>query len=390
MRYPKILALLPVLLLCAAPALSQAAVDVSFSVSVAPPELPIVYEQPPLPEPGYIWTPGYWAWDGMDYYWVPGTWVEPPSSDMYWTPGYWGWRDGYYGWNPGYWGPEVGYYGGVNYGFGYTGIGYQGGYWHGGAFFYNRAVANFGRVNVVNVYNTPVQIHERSRVSFNGGEGGLRWRPNAVEQHAMTERHRDPTPMQHQHQDRAASMPAMHVSQNGGRPQILTTQRPADFGRPGAGIHDHQQPGPAMRSSGAGAEVRTPDRQDAPRPEFRGGAPGGNAVTHGGPLHQEQQQQQQQQQPRQEPQPHFASPGPAMRGPGAGPDAHAQDRHEAPRPEFHGGPPGGGTPQPQGAPPHEHEQGGPPHQQGPRPEAAHEQGRHAPEPKHEPEPKHDR
>ena len=27
---------------------------------------------------GYIWTPGYWAYDYdyQDYYWVPGTWVE--------------------------------------------------------------------------------------------------------------------------------------------------------------------------------------------------------------------------------------------------------------------------------------------------------------------------
>ena len=382
MRYPKLLALLPVLLLCAAPALSQAAVDVSFSVSVAPPELP-VYEQPPLPEPGYIWTPGYWAWDGMDYYWVPGTWVEPPASDLYWTPGYWGWRDGFYGWNPGYWGPEVGYYGGVNYGFGYTGVGYQGGYWHGGAFFYNRSVANFGQVRIVNVYNTPVEVHERSRVSFNGGQGGLRWQPNAAEQHAMTERHRDPTPMQHQHQERAASLPAMHVSQNGGRPQILTTQRPADFASPGPGIHNHEQSGrggPAMRASGAGPEVRTPDRQDSPRPAFRGPPPSGTPQSDGGPRRQEQQQQ-----PRQEQQPHVATPGPAMRGPGAGPVVRTP---EAPRPELRGGPPGGGAPQTHGEPPHE--QGGAPHQQGPRPEASHEQGRRAPEPKHEPEPKHDR
>ena len=265
-----------------------------------------------------------------------------------WTPGYWGWRDGFYGWNPGYWGPEVGYYGGVNYGFGYTGVGYQGGYWHGGAFFYNRSVANFGEVRVVNVYNTPVEVHERSRVSFNGGQGGLRWRPNAAEQHAMTERHRDPTPMQHQHQERAASLPAMHVSQNGGRPQVLTTQRPADFSRPGPGIHNHEQsgrgafdnapqqqqrqeqqqsrqaqqqsaqeqqrhfdnPGPAMRASGAGPEVRTPDRQDSPRPAFRGGPPGGTPPSDGGPRRQEQQQPQ-----RQEQQPHVATPGPAMRGP---------------------------------------------------------------------------
>ena len=173
MRHLKFLALIPALLLCAAPTLSEAGVNLNFSVSVAPPVLP-VYVQPPLPAPGYIWTPGYWAWGGTDYYWVPGTWVLPPASDVLWTPGYWSWRNGFYGWSPGYWGPVVGFYGGVNYGFGYTGVGFQGGYWHGGAFFYNRAVANFGRTRVVNIYNTPIPRHERSRISFNGGEGGLR------------------------------------------------------------------------------------------------------------------------------------------------------------------------------------------------------------------------
>src|SRR6201986_3443125 len=133
---------------------AQVGIGIGISVHVAPPVIP-VYEQPPLPAPGYLWTPGYWAWDGMDYYWVPGTWVEPPVGGMLWTPGYWDYQDGAYVWTEGYWGPDVGFYGGVNYGFGYTGVGYQGGYWHGGAFFYNRAAANFGRVNIVNVYNTP-------------------------------------------------------------------------------------------------------------------------------------------------------------------------------------------------------------------------------------------
>ena len=31
----------------------------------------------------------------------------------------------------GYWGPHVGYYGGVNYGFGYMGVGFAGGAWRG-------------------------------------------------------------------------------------------------------------------------------------------------------------------------------------------------------------------------------------------------------------------
>jgi hypothetical protein len=31
------------------------------SITIAPPELP-VYVQPAIPEPGYMWTPGYWAY----------------------------------------------------------------------------------------------------------------------------------------------------------------------------------------------------------------------------------------------------------------------------------------------------------------------------------------
>src|SRR6267378_5313537 len=57
---------------------SYAQVDVS--VNFAPPVLP-VYEQPPCPVAGYIWTPGYWdyGYDAGDYYWVPGGWVAPPT-----------------------------------------------------------------------------------------------------------------------------------------------------------------------------------------------------------------------------------------------------------------------------------------------------------------------
>ena len=133
-------------------------------------------------------------------------------------------QDGFYVWNDGYWGPEVGFYGGVNYGFGYTGVGYQGGYWHGGAFFYNRAVANFGSVNIVNVYSTPVRVHERSQVSFNGGQGGLRARPS-VEERMRHEANGTSPPTAHADAARAAGArhAELHARQNGGRPQILTT-----------------------------------------------------------------------------------------------------------------------------------------------------------------------
>ena len=68
-----------------------AQIGVGISVNFGPPALP-VYEQPICPDDGYLWTPGYWAYDDDDgYYWVPGTWVEAPQVGFLWTPGYWGW-----------------------------------------------------------------------------------------------------------------------------------------------------------------------------------------------------------------------------------------------------------------------------------------------------------
>jgi hypothetical protein len=99
------------------------------SITIAPPALP-VYEQPVCPGDGYIWTPGYWYWDddASDYFWVPGTWVMAPEVGFLWTPGWWGWGDGAFIFHEGYWGPEVGFYGGINYGFGYFGVGFAGGH----------------------------------------------------------------------------------------------------------------------------------------------------------------------------------------------------------------------------------------------------------------------
>ncbi len=74
------------------------------------------------------------------YYYVPGNWVSAPFAGALWTPGWWGYTGRGYGWHRGYWGRHVGYYGGVNYGFGFIGIGYQGGYWNNDHFFYNRDV----------------------------------------------------------------------------------------------------------------------------------------------------------------------------------------------------------------------------------------------------------
>ena len=211
---------------CMAPARAQIAVDVS--VDVAPPPLPY-YEQPPIPAEGYIWAPGYWAWDqvALDYYWVPGTWVEPPQPELLWTPAWWGWVDGRYGFHPGYWGREVGFYGGIDYGFGYTGEGYYGGRWDHGVFFYNRNVNNFTNVRITNVYNQTVVINNNAgRVSFNGGNGGIPARPTPQQEAFALERHIEATPLQHQHAELASKDRSLFSKQNHGEPAVAATSRP--------------------------------------------------------------------------------------------------------------------------------------------------------------------
>jgi hypothetical protein len=204
-------------------------VAVGISVRFGPPAIP-VYAQPICPGPGFFWTPGYWAWnDDGGYYWVPGTWVVAPVG-MLWTPGYWGWGGGFYAWHAGYWGPHVGFYGGVNYGFGYGGVGFGGGEWRGRQFFYNRSVTNVSVTNVTNVYNRTVIVNN-SRVSYNGGAGGLNARATREEENWAHERHMDRLDVQREHENAAVRNRENFASENHGRPMYAATARPGDFSR---------------------------------------------------------------------------------------------------------------------------------------------------------------
>ena len=64
------------------------------AVTVAPPPPQVVEE--PAPRSGYIWSPGYWSWNGGSYVWTGGRWVaERPG--YHWVPAHWvpytgGWR----------------------------------------------------------------------------------------------------------------------------------------------------------------------------------------------------------------------------------------------------------------------------------------------------------
>jgi hypothetical protein len=212
---------------------SFAQVRVGVAITIAPPELP-VYEQPICPGDGYLWTPGYWAYGDDGYFWVPGTWVLAPEVGFLWTPGYWGWGDGGYIFYDGYWGPQVGFYGGINYGFGYFGHGFEGGRWDNGHFFYNRAVLNVN-VNVIhNVYNTRVNETVVNHVSFNGGNGGINARPTAQEEAAAHDRHIPPVAAQTEHIQAARSNPELRASANHGKPPVAATAKPGEFKAEGA------------------------------------------------------------------------------------------------------------------------------------------------------------
>jgi hypothetical protein len=257
----------PLLLAFATLFLSAASfAQIGVTVTIAPPELP-VYEQPLCPGDGYIWTPGYWGWGDDGYYWVPGTWIQPPEVGFLWTPGYWGWGGSAFIFHTGYWGPHVGFYGGVSYGFGYFGNGYEGGRWDNGHFFYNRSVNNVNVTEIHNVYDTRIVENNRTRVSFNGGHGGIDARPTHEEEAFEHERHVGPVEAQVRHVDAARANPSLRASENHGKPAIAATSRPGEFNEHGAApAHENNETRTAVHPKElAPATHRTVNTGDANR-----------------------------------------------------------------------------------------------------------------------------
>jgi WXXGXW repeat (2 copies) len=259
---------------------SGAFAQVGLMITIAPPPLPI-YEQPICPEEGYIWTPGFWAYDSDvdDYYWVAGTWVPAPEIGFLWTPPYWAWGGDRFVFYEGYWGPLVGFYGGINYDFGYFGVGYEGGRWDNGRFFYNAAVNNVDVRVIHNVYKAPVQVRTETRVSYNGGQGGLNARPTPQEEAAARGRHVPPVSVQTQHMQLARSVPQQRASVNKGKPEIAATPKPGAYRD--RGVVQAKAPGgtynpPANRGGNQAKENTAGGRSDNARPENNAPATGGS------------------------------------------------------------------------------------------------------------------
>lgn len=273
----------------------QAGEEALEETSEAPPPLP-EYDQPPAPGPDYIWTPGYWAWGPAGYYWVPGAWVEAPYYGALWTPPWWGYCGVHWCWHHGYWGPHVGYYGGIDYGFGYIGIGYFGGYWSGNRFFYNRAVTHVGG-GIRDVYERPVVYNNmrygtqpRNRVSYNGGRGGLNVQPRPTEIAASRERHEAAMPVQRQMRVEASQNRAQSFTANRGRPAEAVAAHGFANSRGIAPTPRGVEPGrtayaPAGQPQPNGAPNRVENRLGQPQPngapnrfENRPGQPQPNAA----------------------------------------------------------------------------------------------------------------
>ena len=138
-------------------------------------------------------------------------------------------------------------------GYGYFGTGFVGGYWSGGVFNYNTAVTNVNRTVIHNTFNRTVihkgVVRRRSRVSFNGGRGGIHARPTSAQRTAR--RHGiSGTAAQRTHQQIAARSRAQRASVNHGHPRIAAVQRSlrgtnrsgVAHGRLSASTHHHNAP----------------------------------------------------------------------------------------------------------------------------------------------------
>lgn len=371
---PLPLAILP------APAAAQVSLSIDLRIGYAPPPLP-VYDQPPLPGPGYIWVPGTWAWSDWldDYYWVPGYWTRPPRIGLLWTPAWWGWDNGAFLFHEGYWGPQVGWYGGIDYGHGYGGHGWDGGYWDHGRIWYNRSVTRITVINnTVNVYNRPPPpppARGPVRVSYSGGAGGVIDRPRPGELPPPAAQRVAATPEQQQHWQRAVQDPGhsaarivptwhppqIHRVTPQGQPiprdQVLRRDpvgvppgmaahlpppvpRPA-FQHPDGPTHPESAPGPMPRPEvrpDMRPDVRPAPHQQARPDDWAGPRPEARPV----PEHPDMAR----------PAPEFQRPTePPHMMPRPTPVPHVEPPHAAPRPEF--------RPEPRPAPPqrerpHEH------------------------------------
>ena len=56
-----------------------------------------------MPGPSFVWEPGHWYWNGMQYQWQPGRYIAKPTTTATYTPGHWEQRPEGWVWVGGTW-----------------------------------------------------------------------------------------------------------------------------------------------------------------------------------------------------------------------------------------------------------------------------------------------
>ena len=142
------------------------------------------------------------------------------------------------------------------------------------------------------VYNkTVVNNVNVTRVSFNGGAGGLTTQPNAQETAAMHEAHRPPTSLQTQHEHVASANPQLRASVNHGTPAaaFAATRKPAQpqhasggpaNAHPPAGAATQHQAGAPGNVHPAAAATKEPPKEPGRTTDEHSGSSGGGDEHH--------------------------------------------------------------------------------------------------------------
>ena len=105
--------------------LPSMAQDVQLYIGSAPPAP--LYERAPAVRRGYVWSPGYWAWNGHRHHWVTGTYIVERPGYVY-APPAWQQRGGRWYMEQGRWSSRGDHYAGNGYGRqGFYDNGYRGG-----------------------------------------------------------------------------------------------------------------------------------------------------------------------------------------------------------------------------------------------------------------------
>jgi hypothetical protein len=75
----------------------------STAAAPSPPPPPQAETPPPAPSPTYVWEPGHWYWNGIQYHWQSGRYVAKPTTTATYSPGHWEQRPEGWVWVEGKW-----------------------------------------------------------------------------------------------------------------------------------------------------------------------------------------------------------------------------------------------------------------------------------------------